>query len=440
MLSTAASVSVGPEGAATSESSGPVLEQNLSRNGSNEVVGEPEIAIDPKNQANLFVNWTTFPNPLKIGQSQSPTKFPCGGLASHDAGLHWSLATVPLSLCADAVAASGPGGVLYAGGISTTYTGIASGGISIGGMGIIVHGKDVVLRSTNWGRTWSGPVETMGSDAARFAQGGAPVDTFDRPWLAVDQSTGTVYASGANLGSHERFVTASTNQARSFGTVYPVDSSDYPLDSKIGGGTIAAGHGVLAVSYVAVQAPGASCPCLVFETSTNHGATFDRHLVPVTNDVESLIAADPLAKNRYALTTLDSTGTENQVYATEDGGATWHGPTFVGESPANTRFKPWLSYTSGGRLALVWRTRYSNNSYDVWAALGTDMPGNPPTFSAPLRVSSAPAPYPSNYVAGDDFSFVAGSSKYLNVGWGDSRSGNVQDWEGRILLSSFSTN
>ena len=442
-VTAAALAAIGQAGAQAPGSTASVLEQNLSRNGSNAVVGEPEIAINPQNQAQLFVDWTTFPNPLKIGSTAPPpTKFPCGGLMSSDSGAHWSPATIPLAGCADAVAATGPGGVLYAGGISTNYTGLAPGGITVGGLPIIVHARDLVLRSTNWGRTWSAPVETMGSDAARFAQGGAPVDTFDRPWLAVDPSKGTVYASGANLVSHERFITASTNQARSFGAVYPVDSSSYPLDSQVGGGTIAAGHGVVAVAYVAGQAANASCPCVVFETSNDHGATFNRHLVPLTNAAASprpFIAADPLASGRYALTVLDTTGTENQVYTTDDGGSTWNGPTLVGESPAVKQFKPWISYTSAGKLALAWRTSYSNNSYDVWAALGSDTPGSAPVFSSPVRVSSVAAPYPSSYVAGDDFSFVIGNSKYVNVGWGDSRSGNVQDWEGRVPVSAFAS-
>ncbi len=77
---------------------------------------------------------------------------------------------------------------------------MAAGGS--GPFGLTIHGQDYVTSSANWGQTWTRPVETMGSDGQRFATGD-PVDTFDRPWLAVDQSTGTVYAAGHNLADHE---------------------------------------------------------------------------------------------------------------------------------------------------------------------------------------------------------------------------------------------
>jgi hypothetical protein len=281
----------------------------------------------------------------------------------------------------------------------------------------------------------------LGSDAERFVAGAAiPVDTFDRPWLAVDQSTGTVYASSANIVDHKRFVTASTDKARSFGPVYSIESSDTPQDTQAGGSTIAAAHGLLAVAYRASQAAGATCPCLIFETSTDHGKTFTRHVVKLDNASSSpspFLAADPTHKGRFAIALLDATGTENQVYVTDDLGATWHGPTLVGESPANQRFKPWLSFGPSGQLALAWRTMYSNKSYDVWAAIGHVDGQNGAVFSAPVKVSSQAAPYPKGYYGGDDFSFIIADKQFVHVGWGDSRSGNVEDWYGRIPIAAF---
>jgi hypothetical protein len=424
------------------------LEMDLSHNGSDRAIGEPEIAIDPTHPKNLFVFWTTFPLPLKLGASVS-LRDPCGGLVSQDNGAHWHRVKVPANNvpntagCADAVVATGPDGTLYAGGITTTFTGlgVSNAGISVGGQNIVVHAKDSVTRSTDWGRTWSQPVEMMGSDAERFVPESAiPVDTFDRPWLSVDQSTGTVYASGANIVDHKRFVTASTDKAHSFGPIHAIQSSDYPQDTQGGGSTMAAAHGLLAAAYRASEAPGATCPCVIFETSTDHGATFTRYLVPLQSAASSpspFIAADPTQKGRFALTVLDATATQLQVYVTDDAGATWRGPTAVGELPANERSKPWLSYGPTGQLALVWRTNHSDKSYDVWAALGRDHGQSGAVFSAPVRVSSAAAPYPPGYYGGDDFSYIAADKKYVHVGWGDSRSGNVQDWYGRIPLTTF---
>jgi len=256
----------------------------------------------------------------------------------------------------------------------------------------------------------------------------------------VDQSN-TVYAIGHNLTDHGGFVTASTNRAHSFGRIYSTDTPTYPHDPQTFGGNIAVSHGVMATAYSASQAPGATCPCMIFETSTDRGATFARHVVPLVNSASSpepFIAADPAAKGRFALTVFDATGTENQVYVTSDSGQTWQGPTLVGETPPNQRFKPWIAYGPSGVLALVWRTQYTNQSYDVWAAISRQTSTIGAVFSAPLRVSSGPAaPYPNGYFAGDDFSWVIADRNNVHVGWGNSGSGTVQVRYARIPLTTF---
>jgi hypothetical protein len=422
------------------------LEENLSKNGSKWAIGEPQIAVDPTNPKRLFLGWTTFPVPLDIGASTAGIEA-CGGLVSTNAGRTWKKVHPPYNHipdtlgCGDVVAAAGPDGTLYAGGITPTYTAVAEGGITVGGLGIIVHGRDVVSRSSDWGQTWSKPVVTVSSDAARTV-GGSPVDTLDRPWLAVDQSDGTVYASGRNLVAGEgiggeRFITASTDKARSFGPVFPIDSPEY---HQAGSATIAAAHGAVAVSYTAESAPDATCPCVIFETSEDHGKSFDRHVVPLvgaTDEPNPFLTADPSTKGRFAITVFDAAGTGLQVYVTDDSGATWKGPVAVGEDPPNTRFKPWLSYGPSGQLDLVWRTQYGDGSYDVWAAVGRHDDQDGVRFSAPLKVSTQAAPYPDGYYGGDDFSYIIGDDQYVHVGWGDSRNGPTQAWYGRISRDAF---
>jgi hypothetical protein len=247
----------------------------------------------------------------------------------------------------------------------------------------------------------------------------------------MDQSTNTLYAIGHNIADHEGFITASTDGARSFGTIYAIDSNDYPSTYPSGeglfGGTIAAAHRTLAVAYVATKAPGTTCPCVIFETTTNQGASFTRHIVPTvnaTNQPFPYIAADPNAKGHFALTILDATGTQNQIYTTDDFGQTWRGPTLVAETPPNQQFKPWIAYSPSGQLLLVWRTWHGSpgtSPYDVWLAVGRDQARRGAVFSAPVRVSSAAAAYPPGYTNGDDFSWVSADRNRILVGWGDSR-------------------
>ena len=298
--------------------------------------------------------------------------------------------------------------------------------------------------------TWTPLPYPMGSPewcpACVFAPGsGHPFDVFDRPWVAVDQSTGIVYFSArAILGDHERFVTASTDQGETFGLIYAVDSPTYPQGGS--DSNIAVVNGVLAEAYAAAPAPGGcSTTCLIFETSADYGATWSRHIVPlvgVADPPRAFVAANPLGKGRkFALTVFDATGTQNQVYTTLDAGQTWQGPTLVSESPANPHFKPWLSYGPFGQLVLVWRTWHGTpNSpttpYDVWAAVGLDAGAKGTIFSAPRRVSSVAAPYGSGG-GGDDFSFIISDDQFVHAAWGDSRSGATQVWYSRISLFDF---
>jgi hypothetical protein len=410
---------------------------DISANGAARTDGEPEIAVNPVSPRNLLIDWTDFPYPYSpLGPAES-----CDAKVSDDGGLSWQPVSLPANSvtaygCGDAVAAAGPDGTLYSGGGDPTFVGL---GGPVGGV-FTIHGEDVVSRSADGGHTWSPAIETMGSDNNRFAPGATPDDPFDRPWLAVDQSTGTVYASGANIVDHERFVTASANEARSFGTIYPVDSPAYPQAASIFSGSIAASKGVLAVAYTASSAPGATCPCVIFETSTDHGAAFARHVVPLVGAATSpspFIAADPARHGRFALAVLDAAGTQLQVYATGDSGSTWRGPVSVGEAPANQRFKPWISYGPSGQIALMWKTSYRDGSYDVWAAVGRQEGRSGLVFTPPMRVSSAAAPYPPLYVARDDFSWVIADRRYIHVGWGDSRAGAVHAWYARIPLAAF---
>ena len=427
------------------------LEMDLTGNGKTLTMGEPEIAINPVNPNEMYVDGATFPVPI-VFNGPSPIPYTCGGMVSENGGLSWQPAPFPQTYCEDGVAVFGPDGTLYAGGDVATSTSVVPAGtpgaIQYSGSGILVQGYDPIFRSTDGGHTWSDPVKVMGSKnlgSFPFAAGsGNPSNTLDRPWFVVDQSTNTVYVESHNIADHEGFITASTNKAKSFGPIYAIDSPAFPTGGF--GGNIAAAHGVLGVAYTAAKAPGATCPCVIFETSTDHGARFTRHVVPLVNAAKEpspFITADPTSKGHFALTVFDATGTKNQVYVTHDSGKTWHGPTNVGEAPANKRFKPWLSYGPSGQLASVWRTLHRDQSYDVWAAVSSSEHRHRPVFSAPARVSSVAAPYPKDFldVGGDDFSFIIPDRKYVHVGWGDSRDvavgGGVQIWYARIPLASF---
>jgi hypothetical protein len=437
------------------------FEVQITSNGNNSVMGEPEITQNPSNPVSLYMDWTTFSSPP--GHPVPGVTYPCGGAASTDRGETWQALPVPMTACADGITAYTNDGALLAGGIVTTFTRFRPPAKPpnppcppnerfVFGLCLLAHGYDAVMRSTDGGHTWSAQIPIMGSTTATpysfpFApNSGNPSDTFDRPWLAVDRSTGVVYGASHNIVDHEMFVTASTDGGQSFGTIYAVDTT-YPSVISPGNGlpsgTMAAANGEVAVAYTAASVPGQTCPCVVFETSTDFGATFTTHVVPVIGAASvprPFLAADPATPGRFALAVFDSTGTLNQVYTTSDNGQTWQGPTNVGEAPPSPRFKPWISFGPSGLIALVWRTQNPDGSYDVWAATGRVKGANGAVFTTPVRVSSQSGTYPPSGGAGDDFSWVIADNQYLHVGWGDSRyepAQGVQVWYSRIPTTTF---
>lgn len=442
--------------------------------------GEPEIAINPTNGNNLFIDYATFPVPETLFEP-APVHS-CGGYVSMDRGLSWQPGTLPFtpqpnpfgppdetfsSECEDGIAAFGPDGTLYAGGDTTIGFNVAGAEVNgqcpansaaSGGLCLNLPGDDPFARSTDGGKTWKqlpypigsqgyGLGAAFGGSGFNFARGsGHPVDTYDRPFIAVDRSSGIVYFSSQNILDHERFVTASTDKGDSWKTIYAVDSPTYPQSSFAA--NIAVQNGVLAVSYAAAAAPGGcAATCLVFETSTDFGATWTRNIVPLVNaqsPPRAFLAADPVVGGHFALQVFDSTGTANQIYTTRDFGATWLGPTTVTEPGGHVHFKPWLSFGPSGQLALVWRTWVGTPNdpatpYDVFVALGRDEGANGAVFSSPIELGSPAAPFGTGG-GGDDFSQVQVDNQYVHAVWGDSRSGLTQVEYARVPITAFRGN
>lgn len=493
---TAGSTPLSPQGSVSSAkgSTGGRLEMDVtgSVNAPGYQSGEPEVAISPTNPNEIFIAYSTskYTGSLDPAISFEPSPpHSCGGMVSRDRGENWRPAFLPfkqqtrftLSQCANGVAAFGPDGTLYAGGAAFlgydkrqgTPPDCSARSLPIYGvingkhtqLCIEFYGTTLLARSTNGGKTWTKlprPLGTPGTGIYHFAPGlGEPPGVFDRPWLAVDQSTGVIYFSAAKIGANrQRFVTASTDKGNTWGLIYAIDSPSYPQayyrNARLSSSNIAVAKGVLAVAYVADPARGGcKAKCLVFATSSALGATWNRHIVPLVNaSLEGgpdagvvFVAANPAGGGDFAVLTLDSSETENQVYTTGDGGRTWQGPTIVAEGPRHKRFDRWFAYSPLGQLLLVWRTWEGTpdspmTPYDTWAAVGR-VNSRGAVFSVPVRVSSRAGKYAPQCLGGvlsgciDSFSYITAARQYVDVGWGDSRSGEQQVWFSRIPLRDF---
>jgi hypothetical protein len=446
-----------PAGASGSPRVDRGFELNISSNGDWHA-GEPELAINPRNSKNLVMVWPEelatgqYRNPVTgrfdtlaamTGSANDPHASRCGLAVSRDGGVTWRRSVLPITtpqstLCSDAVVAAGPDGTFYAGAISYHQPKGQNDGLAV-----------VVISSSDGGRTWTRPVDAIGNrgrDSERYEPGSNPESgcTCDRPWIAVEQTTGTVLVSGQadsvnNSSKTEVWVTASHDHGRHFGTVYPIDGPDLP---EYGVGVITTAPGVLAAVYVG-SPPSESTHALVFETSRDEGRSWRRHVVDswiqtgvdAGNLVAGInVAADPDHAGRYTALVAGTTGVS--VYRTSDDGKNWSGPVSV---PVGT-YHPWLAESPHGVVGVMGRHRYPDNSQDVLASFSSDGGAH---FTSPITVNHqrAPARPPdvdtliSIY---DDVSWITLTDRYAYVAWGDwrstakNRNGELNAWVARM--------
>lgn len=437
--------------------------------------GEPELAANPVAPNNVVMVWPeedstgVYRNPVTgtfdaatgtaLGYTDDAGFSRCGLGVSNDGGATWSRSVLPAqtaqsTLCSDAGVAAGPNGTFYA--VVITFhqpleqvPGVPPSAFPdvLGSYQPEQGEADVVLSSADGGRTWTYPpvdaIGNRGNDAARYEAGSQPatggMGTGDRPWISVDQKTGTVYVSGtADIiqfnGTYrtEAWITASHNGAKTFGTIYPVDSPALPEN---GGDDIASDHGVLAVAYVG-SAANSSTDEVIFETSTNDGKSFVPHALaaPVSSGESAFgvnVAADPSHAGHYAVAVPGSGATGLIVYQTENSGATWSPPVTV---PVGTN-RPWMAFSPSGVLGVMGRAIASDNSQKVLAAFSPD---GGSVFQPPILMASSPSPSLAYTTLYDDVSWMTLTNCYAYLGWGDWRhtpadtNGETNAWMGRL--------
>ncbi len=327
----------------------------------------------------------------------------------------------------------------------------------------VLDGGIAVSKSTDGGRTWSRPVFT-----------GTPTD---RPFLATDLSTGTIYAASgsASIEGLESGRLGPTSTGNVNAPVSAIDdrwlvaSKDgvhWSTPRRFGGGgtpgfsagslgMLSAAQGILGTAFSSTS-PGAcqffvhaQAPCTVFQTTRNAGVTWSRHAVPVPSASSAaggflLVAADPAHRGRFALALLNPAGTTLLVYRTADAGRTWSGPTSVTDNPATLKSKPWMAFSPSGVLGLMWLSNTEPGTpaagetfpRNTWAAISRD---GGATFSNPLQISTgASQPDPKQKVGTTDFDFITLDRSTAFILWDDWRPGEASGFFSAVALADFS--
>lgn len=404
--------------------------------------GEPEVAINPKNADNIvfFAMTATRPFvPLGKGRWWAQKGFlDCQISVSFDRGRTWTVRGNPFmtgrqTLCADPMVAFGPDGTVYA----------AADAMSVDPTNPKhwLLGEVEVSRSVDGGRTWTSPIIS-----------GTP---YDRPYLVVDGSDGTVYLSSSCADpiasychAHVRFVLESRDRGLTWSRPARIDTPRYPLRQ---GGFISAANGWLAVAYVSPT--GRHCPCLIFGRTRNGGEAWVHSRVPTSQPIGLLaqIAANPTRRDTYAVVVQSRDRLTYLVYVTRDGGRSWSGPAQVENVPKKVGFQSWVAFSPQGILGLLWRADDAPPAevplakpevqprrtfpYALWGAISR----GGVTFSRPLQLSAGASPAPKVGELGppDDESFVALGRDDMYYAWGDWRGGNLSAWYGRMPLANF---
>lgn len=421
--------------------------------------GEPSLGANPADPSNLVMGY------MKAGRGQ------CAVAASIDRGRTWDSQVLDeitdpfYSFCADPTLIFGPDGTAYLAAIAFNQS--------------FQIGHTVVTRSGDGGKTWTRPVEAVGPESAAegVEQGQtAPVDGFDRPWLAFDARTGTLYLTTMSIFSRpmgtlaHRYLVASKDRGESWGKTSVVDSPRYPADHWATGTIAVARNGTVAIAYTARQVPeGMPCPCAVLAT-TRDRVNFRHHTVPLGDALFGVslpdqgpfpalrlvygpvVAADPTRPGSYAVAVagweglgrfiVGQTGGESrsavqaQLLSTRDSGRSWSAPVVLGEDPAKDREHIWLEYSPTGALGVIWRTHAGAccfGSTDVWAVVSRD---GGRRFGPPRRLSHASSPFTGGL--GDDFQSVVLDRAFLHAAWGDVRTGAQDVYYGRLPLAGAS--
>jgi hypothetical protein len=401
--------------------------------------GEPMVAVNPTDANNVIVTYTQSATGSELYHQVVPgvqyvsPGTQCGFAVTKDGGRTWERRFIPINdpgtdpahwACADP---------------NVVFDRLGNAYISSGTYGAVANGDIRLITSVDGGSTWGDPVVvayTVPESGTNISTAGDYVGLLtDQPWLAVDDSSHTVYVSwrqyraasgGTSPFGDTRYVASSSDGGATFSLPVAVDSAAYP------GGDAPMGVALGAIALAYVPSGQSSCSCVVLTYSTDGGKTFTQVPTPILGASAPHIAADPTRRGAYAVLVLTGGATKVQVWRTSDFGATWSGPvSLTSTTETTTKFKPWLAFGPKGTLGALWRTEYADGSYDVFAA--TARPGHP--FSAPVRLNSAVSPAPQPYyVAGDDFSTVMLTDSTLYGAWGDWRSGHMDAWWGGLPL------
>jgi hypothetical protein len=398
--------------------------------------GEPYLAINPMNPQNMVVAWMSFHfigNPVTI-ETRSTMD---GGATWGDTvslphmNAAWQSADVSMAWRSD--------GVLFISYIDYLDSSNTEGG-------------DFVVRSTDGGRSFSQPIQTV--DATEDTD-----VSLDRPWIVVDNSVarGNLYlctkpAPWNPLPNHTYF-TRSTDGGMHWSPEAVLDTlgfSALAVSAPMGAPTVAS-DGTLFIAYPFYSFPTAG---FALARSTDGGQSFSRSflMLPVEDlkEKDSIkggfhLIADPTNPNHLVFAWPDARDGDYDVFASTstDAGGSWSTPVRVNDDSVNNgvvQDMVWPTFGPDGALAIVWRDRRNGSSpgyasaSDTYFASSTDGGIH---WSKNVRLSDSTAPYnPALFKPGNDFLSGTIFHDTLFAAWADLRTGFLKIYVAASALNA----
>lgn len=402
-----------------------IVEINVT-NDPSRVDGQPAVVVNPRNRTNLaYVSTHHEP-----GDTAGISGLHCYAAHSQDGGQTWSETAWPYGdrpNCGDPYLAADSTGTFF-----LAFNRLCPRDVPCPAGPSAV----AVARSTDGGRTWSAPVDTVPRSVT--------------PRLRVDAASGHIYAvGGLGRGNDPISVTVSTDHGLTWGPGRPLPAQPF-------GNQIAVYDGVLATATaLSVEGTRIFATEIKFSVSTDGGQTFSTTTVTDSNgaavappegltvpngqtlngetlaasDPIPLISADPSRRGRFSV--IVQRGRNFEIYITDNSGRAWRGPTLI-EAPNAAR--PWIEYGPDGNLGVMWRT-FVNARMDAFSVVSFD---GGRTFSAPVKVNRVDQPYLQTQAGGDEWSRILLDDRYAYVTWSDSRTGgHIDGILSRVPLSLY---
>ena len=421
--------------------------QNIAVTSTNLFEGEPYLAIDPTNPQIITAAWMS----VELGQ-----EVVIKTSVSQDGGLTWSTPTYfPHAQAgyrsADESMGYDANGNLYIAYIDYDNDNFLSGSV-------------VVRKSTDNGLNWGPAYEAINITDCPSKL------CIDRPWIAVDNSSGpnsgAVYVTATNANQptlvtapYHPYFAASSDGGVTFTDARELDTAGYLAGTSIPQpmpSPVVAADGTFMACYPSYETSQSVFAQMLLATSTtagidlDHSAQYQSMMAGVSDQYAKKaghLMADPVNPNRLGYVFLSEQNGDADVFYTETTDlANWSTPIRVNDDPVgNDRLQDqvWGKINESGDVAICWRDRRNASSSGYQTETETYCAvrfKDSTSFEANFAVSSVQSPHNAILEgAGNDFICVEFIGDTVYTLWGDVRTGTINIYLNKSNINTGTT-